>query len=185
MLQLKKFPDIPIPTWEEHDGSRHTSGGASFPHCKLEMRVFFPASSGKDSHRSRHISTGGDLNRKAEKSRGCANILKVPQMSQSTPDEPDFPALPRVSPAYRLTQRWLMPQACGISRERQRSWGQVEGKPETAATACEENGCACLQLRRALTLLGRLQRNPKIHVSTGEETSRSGCSSRRVPRSRH
>ena len=149
------------------------------------MRVYFPASSGKDSRRSRHISRGGTLNRKAEICRGRANILKVPQMSQSTPDEPDFPALPRVSPAYHLTPWWLVPQACGISWERQRSRGQVEGKPGTADTAREESGRACNHRRRGLTPLERLQRNPKFHASTGEETSGSSFGSRQGLRTRH
>ena len=149
------------------------------------MRVFFPATSGKESRHSHHISRGGALNRKTKISRGRANILKVPQMSQSTPDEPDFPALPRVSPAYHLTPRWLVPQACGISRERQRSRGQVEGKPDTAATAREESGRACNHRRRGLTPLERLQRNPKFHASTGEETSGSSFGSRQGLRTRH
>ena len=34
---------------------------------------------------------------KVENSSCSANIPKEPQMSQSTPDEPDFPALPRPS----------------------------------------------------------------------------------------
>ena len=67
------------------------------PPLQLEMRVPFPASLGKDSRRSHRISTGGALHRKVD-SRGRATIPKDPQMSQSTPDEPDFPALPRLSP---------------------------------------------------------------------------------------
>ena len=67
-----------------------------FPPPPLEMRVPFPVSSGKDSRPSRRISRGGALNREVERnSRGRATIPKDPQMSQSTPEEPDFPALPR------------------------------------------------------------------------------------------
>ena len=44
-----------------------------------------------------------------------------------------------------------------------------EGKRDTAATARGESACACPHSRRGLTPLGRLQKNPKIHVSTGEE----------------
>ena len=63
------------------------------------MKVPFPALSGKDSRRSQRISRGGALNRIVERnSRGRATIPKDPQMSQSTPDEPDFPALPQLSP---------------------------------------------------------------------------------------
>ena len=39
--------------------------------------------------------------------------------------------------------------------------------------------------RRGLTPLGRLQKYPKIHVSTGEESSGSGTDSTQDLRSRH
>ena len=55
------------------------------------------------------------------------------------------------------------------SRESHRSLDPREGKRDTAATAREESACACPHSRRGLTPLGRLQKNPKIHVSTGEE----------------
>ena len=75
------------------------SKGALFPPPPLKMRVPFPASSGKDSRHSRSISRGGALNRNVERNcMGGAIIPKDSQMSQSTPDEPDFPALPRPSP---------------------------------------------------------------------------------------
>ena len=48
---------------------------------------------------------------------------------------------------------------------------------DTAATAREENARACPHSRRGLTPLGRLQKYPKIHVSTGEECSGSGTDS--------
>ena len=49
-----------------------------------------------------------------------------------------------------------------------------EGKSDTAATAREERSRACPHSRRGLTPLWRLQKYPKIHVSTGEESSASG-----------
>ncbi|KAI4580587.1 hypothetical protein MJG53_010129 [Ovis ammon polii x Ovis aries] len=45
---------------------------------------------------------------------------------------------------------------------------------DTAATALEESASACPHSSRGLTPLGRLQKYPKIHVSTGEEISGSG-----------
>ena len=60
------------------------------------------------------------------------------------------------------------------SRESHRSLDPREGKSDTAATAREESVVACPHLRRGLTPLGRLQKYPKIHVSTGEESSGSG-----------
>ena len=56
---------------------------------------------------------------------------------------------------------------------------------DTAGTAREECERACPHSRRGLTPLGRLQKYPKIHVSTGEESSSSGTESTQVRRPRH
>ena len=63
------------------------------------------------------------------------------------------------------------------SRESHRSLDPREGKRDTAATAREESARACPHSRRVLTPLGRLRKYPKIHVSTGEESSGSGTDS--------
>ena len=60
------------------------------------------------------------------------------------------------------------------SRGRHRSLGPREGKHDTAATARGESAGACPHTRRGLTPLGRLQKYPKINVSTGEESLGSG-----------
>ena len=105
-------------------------------------------------------------------------------MSQSIPGKPVFPALPPVSSrgsthttVARGTALWesLVGKPRGkASRESHRSLDPREGKRDTAATAREESTRACPHGRRGLTPLGRLQKNPKIHVSTGEESSGSG-----------
>ena len=88
----------------------------------------------------------------------------------------------------RLTPRWHVEQPCGkasweslvgtprgkASRESHRSLHTPEGKRDTAPTAREERALAFPHSRRGLTPLGRLQKYPKIHVSTGEESSGSG-----------
>ena len=58
-----------------------------------------------------------------------------------------------------------------------RSLDPREGKRDTADTAQEESARACPHTRRGLTPLGRLQKYPKIHVSTGEESSGSATDS--------
>ena len=63
------------------------------------------------------------------------------------------------------------------SWESYRSLDPREGKRDTAATAREESARACPHSRRGLTPLGRLQKYPKFHVSTGEESSVSGTDS--------
>ena len=71
------------------------------------------------------------------------------------------------------------------SMERHRSLDTREGKCDTAATAREESARACSHSRRGLTPLGRLQKYPKIHVSTGEESSGSGTDSTKGLRPLH
>ena len=90
----------------------------------------------------------------------------------------------------RLTARWHVGQPCGkprrkSSRERHRSLDPREGKCDTAATAREESARAWPHSRRGLTPLGRLQKYPKIHVSTGEESSGSGTDFSQGLRPRH
>ena len=99
----------------------------------------------------------------------------------------------------RLTPRWLMGQPCAkasweslvgkprgkASRESHRSLDPLDGKRATGATAREESARACPHSRPGLTPLGRLQKFPKIHVSTGEETSGSGTDSTQGLRPRH
>ena len=116
-------------------------------------------------------------------------------MSQSIPGKPVFPALPRLSSpgsthitVARGTALWesFVGKPRGrASRERHRSLDQSEGKRNTAATARKESARACPHSRRGLTALGRLQKSPKIHVCTGEESSGSGTESRQGLRPQH
>ena len=102
-------------------------------------------------------------------------------MSQSIPGKPVFPALPRLSSrgsthttVARRTALWesLVGKPRGTaSRESHRSLDAREGKSDTVATAREESERAYPHSRRGLTPFGRLQMYPKIHLSTGEESS--------------
>ena len=97
MLQLKKFPDIPVSTQEEARGSR--------PHPEeLRFRLVaredgsFPCLVGKEfpafpSHLKRRRSP----KERGEELQGRATIPRLPQISQSVPQEPVFPALPWLS----------------------------------------------------------------------------------------
>ena len=99
----------------------------------------------------------------------------------------------------RLTPRWRVGQPCGkawweslmgrpsgkASRGSYRSLDPCKGKRDTAATAQEESARACPHSKRGLTPLGGLQKYPKIHVSTGEETSVSGTDSTQGFRPKH
>ena len=97
MLQLKKFPDIPVSTREEACQSR--------PHPEdPRLRLLapeegsFPCVVGKEfpafpSHLKRRRSP----QERREELQGRATIRRVPQMSQSIPGKPVFPPLPRLS----------------------------------------------------------------------------------------
>ena len=108
-------------------------------------------------------------------------------MSPSSSGKPVFPALPGLSirgsthiTVARGTALWesLVGKPLGkASRESHRSLDPREGKHDTAATAREESAHACPHSRRGLTPLGRLQKYPKFHVSTGEESSGFGTDS--------
>ena len=71
------------------------------------------------------------------------------------------------------------------SRESHRSLDPRDWKRDTAAAALEESTRACPDSIQGLTPLGRLQKYPKIHVSTGEESSVSSPDSTQGLRPRH
>ena len=130
-----------------------------------------------------------------EELQGRATFPRVPQMSQSIPGKPVFHALPRHSSrgsthitVERGTTMWeslVGKPRVKASRESHRSLDPREGKRDNAATVREEIARACPHSRRGLTPLGRLQKYPKIHVSTGEESSGSGTDSSQDLRPRH
>ena len=97
MLQLKKFPDIPVSTREE---ARESRPHPEEPRFRLLTREegSFPCVVGKKfpafpSHLKRRRSP----QERREELQGRATIPRVTQMSQSIPGKPVFPALPRLS----------------------------------------------------------------------------------------
>ena len=134
-----------------------------------------------------HLKRRHSPQERREELQGRASIPRDNQMSPNIPGKPIFPKLPRLSSrgsthttVARGTALWesLVGKPRGkASRERQKSLDHREGKHDIAATAREESERACPHSRRGLTPLGRLQKYPKIHVSTGEESSGSGSDS--------
>ena len=194
MLQLKKFPDLPVSTREE---ARESRLHPEEPHFRLLAREegSFPCVVGKEfpafpSHLKRRRS-----HRKGERNSRVVPHSQSRQMSQTIPGKPFYPALPRLSrlgsthtTVARGTALWesLVGKPRGkASRERHLSLDPREGKGDTAATAREESARACPHSRKGLTPLRRLQQYPKIHVSTGEECSGSGTDSTQDLRPRH
>ena len=97
LLHLKKFPDIPVSTREE--------SGESLPHP--EVRRFrlltredgsFPCRVGNEFPAfPLHLKRRCSPQERREEVHGRDTIPRVPQMSQSIPGKPVFPALPRLS----------------------------------------------------------------------------------------
>ena len=170
MLQLKKFPDKPVSTPED---TRESGPHPEEPRFRILAREkgSFPCVVGKEfpafpSHLKRRRSP----QERREELQGRATIPRVPQMSQSIPGKPVFPALRRVSSrgsthttVARGTALWesLVGKPSGkASRESHRSLDPREGKRDSAARAREESERACPHSRQVLTPLGRLQKNP-------------------------
>ena len=133
-----------------------------------------------------HLKWRHSPQERREELQGRTTIPRVPQMSQSIPGKPVFLHCLDFQAKDRLTPRWHLGQPCLKAwRESHRSLDPGEGKRDTAATAREEIARACPHSRRGLTPLGRLQKYPKIHVSTGEESSGSDTDSTQCLRPRH
>ena len=168
MLQFKKIPDKPVSTREE---ARESRPHPEEPRFRLLAREegSYPCVVGKEFPAfSLYLKRRRSPQEMQEELQGCATVPRVPQMSQSVPGKPVFPALLRLSSqgsthttVARGTALWesLVGKPRGrASREIHRSLDPREGKRDTAATAREESTRACPHSRRGLTPLGRLQK---------------------------
>ena len=181
MLQVKKFSDIPISTREEGRGSHPHPAEPRFRLVTREEGSF-PFIVGKEFPAvPSHLKWRRSPQERREELQGRATIPRVPQMSQSIPGKSVFPALPRLSSrgsthttVARGTALWeslVGKPPVKASRKSHRSPYPSEGKRDSAATAREESALSCPHSRRGVTPLGSLQTYPKIHVSTGEEST--------------
>ena len=125
MLQLKKFPDIPVSTREEARESLQypekprfrplAREAGSFP-CVVEKEFLaFPP----------HLKRRRSPQERREELQGHATIPRVPQMSQSTPGKPVFTAVPRLS--RRGSTHTMVARGTALWKA---SWESLEGKPQ-------------------------------------------------------
>ena len=158
LLQLKKFPDIPVSTREE---ARDSRPHPEEPRFRLLAREegSFPCVVGKEFQRAGRFSRGGALLKKGER-----NSRVVPP----------FPESPRcLSPFQgnlfslhcfyfqaedRLTPRWHVGQPSGKA-----SWENLLGKPRGKATD------PLIHSKGSMTLLLELGRKAHVHASTRDE----------------
>ena len=158
MLQLKKFPDIPVSAREE---ARESRPHPEEPRFRLLARKeeSFPCVFGKESRHSRRISRGGALHRKGER-----NSRVVPSFPETTrylsPFQGNLFSLHCLDfqDEVRLTPRWHVGQPCGKA-----SLESLVGKPRGKAPdpLIHEKGSA--------TLLLQLGRKAHVHASTLDE----------------
>ena len=168
MLQLKKFPDIPVSTRED---ARAFCPRPEEPRFRLLAREegSCPCVVEKEFPKfPSHLKRMRSPQERQEELQGRATIPRVPQMSQSIPGKPVFPALPQLSSRVStltsvargkaLWENLVGKPPVKASRESHRYLDPREGKRDTAATAREESARACPNSRRGLTPLGRLQK---------------------------
>ena len=184
MLQLKKFPDIPVSTREEARESRPHPEEPCF-RLLARQEGSFPCMFGKEFPTfPSHIKRGRSPQERREELQGRATIPRVPQMSQSIPGKPVSPALPRLSnqgstdttvergtslgeslvgkPGGKASWESLVGKPrVKASRERHKSLHTHEGKGVTAPTAREERSRACPHSRRGLTPWGDSRSTPR------------------------
>ena len=167
MLQLKKFPDIPVSTREEARESRPHPEESRFRLLAREEGSF-PCVGGKEFPAFPSLSRGDALHRKGERNSRVVPPFPESPRCQSIGGKTVFPGLPRLSSrgsthttVARGTVLWesFVGKPRGkASRESCRSLDPREGKHDTAATSREESARACPHWRRGLTPLGRLQK---------------------------
>ena len=162
MLQLRKFPDIPVSTREE---TRESRPNPEEPRFRLLAREegSFPCLFGQEfaafpSHLKRRCSA----EERREELQGRATIPRVPQMSQFVPGIPVFLYCLEFQAEDRLTPRWHVGQPCGKA-----SWESLERKPRGKAS--REATVALIHANGSVTLLLHLGRKAHVHAPTRYE----------------
>ena len=158
MLQLKKFPDIPVSTREEAGESRPHPEEPLFRLLAREEGSF-PCVVGKEFPAfPLHLKRRRSPQERREELQGGATIPRVPQMSQSIQGNLfslhclDFQA------EDRLTPRWHVVQPCGTA-----SWEMLVGKSQAKATD------PLIHAYGSVTLLLQLGRKAHVHSPTRDE----------------
>ena len=158
MLQLKKFPDIPVSTREEARETSHIQRSlvsASW----LERRDPFTAWSGKNSRHSPRISRGSALHRKGERnSRVVPPIQESPRGLSPFQRKLFYLHCLDCHAEDRLTPRWHVGQPFVLA-----SWESLMGNPTGKATR------PLIHPSGSMTLLPPLGRKAHVHFPTRDE----------------
>ena len=120
MLQLKKFPDIPVSTQEEARGSRPHPEELRFRLVARDEGSFLYVVGKEFPAFPSHLKRRRSPKERGEELQGRATIPRVPQMSQSIPGKTVFPALSRIS--SRGSTHTTVARGTDL-------WESLEGKP--------------------------------------------------------
>ena len=158
MLKLKKFPHIPVSTREE---ARESRPHPEEPRFSLLVREVgsFPCVVGKEFPTfPSHLQRRRWPQERREELQCRATIPRVPQMSQSIPGKPVFPALPRLSSRGLTHTTVACWKPCGKA-----SWESLVGKPRGKSTY------HLMHAKGSVTLLLQLGRKANVHAPTRDE----------------
>ena len=158
MLQLKKFPAIPVSPREEARESRPHPEDPRF-HLIAREEGSFPCVVGKEFPGfPSHLKWRCSPQERREELQCRATIPRIPQMSQSIPGKPVYPALPRLS--SRGSTHTTVARGTAL-------WERLEGKP--LGKASREATVALIKPKGSVTLLLQLGRKAHLQAPTRDE----------------
>ena len=159
MLEIKKFPDIPGSIREE---ARDFRPHPEEPRFRLLAREegSFPCVVGKEFPVfSSHLKRRRSPQERRDELQGRATIPRVPQMSQSIPGKPVFPALPRLSSRGSTHTTVARGKA---------SWESLEGKPLIPSSTRREARHYCHSWEGKRTCMPPVETRPDFPGETPE-----------------
>ena len=154
LAATQEVPEIPVSTREE---ARESRPHPEEPHFCLLAREegSFPCVVGKEFPVCpSHLKGKRSPQERREELQGRATIPRVPQMSQSVPGKPVFPALPRLS--SRASTHTTVARGTAL-------WKSLVGKPRGKATD------PLIHAKGSATLLLQFRRKAHVHAPTRDE----------------
>ena len=158
MLQLKKFPDIPVSTQEE---ARESRTHPEEPRFRLlaQEEGSFPCVVGKEFPAFPwHLKRRHSPQERREDLQGHATIPRVPQISQAIPGKTVFSALPRRS--SRGSTHTTVARGTAL-------WESLVGNSRGKASSESHRSLGPPLWKRVLLL--QLGRKAHVHAPTGDE----------------
>ena len=155
MLQLKKFPDIPVSTRKE---ARESGPHPEEPRFRLLAREegSFPFEFGKEFPTfPSHLKKRRSPQERREELQGRATIPRVSQMYQSIPEKRDFPAQPQHS--SRGSTHTTVARGTAL-------WESIVEKPP--GKAWRKATDPLIHAKGRVTLLLQLGRKAHVHATT-------------------